>query len=298
LPKSISKTAKESSFEKRLRSIVGDRTSGAAEIEEKTLRLFEDIIKGGHKNSRNLRHAVKRIEKRFSSMANILNLTIAINRLFEYEEFGRISGSLEKYTQDIEQNRNKTVARAARRMKSYGSVFTLSGSSMVLRAVLKAGNLGWKGDIRLVESRPKNEGVEFAKTTAKAGFKTVLGVDVQMPDMIRDSGAVFLGADAVTEYYFINKIGSDIAVEYADKYGKTVCIVADRSKFITNKIYKFIPDQNPESEIISKKIKNLEIINNYFEKIIPRGKVHFISGDRVIPATEIKKTIESQALDL
>ncbi|UCC78343.1 MAG: hypothetical protein JSW64_08625 [Candidatus Zixiibacteriota bacterium] len=293
MPRSISKTQKELSPDKKLNSIIENRTSGAAEIEIRIIRLFVEIINSGQRDSpRYLRKAINKIKKRFSAMANILNLADFTVKLLRKKDLEYLSESLNGYRRNIEHNRRQTIIRAAYKIKSYGSIFTLSGSSLIIKAILEGKNLGWRGEVRIVESRPKNEGVGLAKKTAGSGIRTVLGVDAAMPDMIKNSGAVFLGADAVTQTYFVNKIGSDIAVEYAAKFRKPVYVVADGSKFIPNNIYKFIPDNNPDSEIIPRRMKNLEIMNNYFEKVIPRGKVHFIRADRIISAGDIKNLLK------
>ena len=296
MPRSISKIPRESSPDKKLHSIIEDRTSGATVIEGEIFRLFEEIIRIHRRNSaRYLRVAIIKIKKRFSAMANILNLVIFTEKILEKKDVEYLSESINGYKKNIEHDRGLTVTKAARKIKSYGSIFTLSGSSLILKAIMEAGSLGWRGDVRIVESRPKNEGTGLAIKTARAGILTVLGVDAITPRMIKNSGAVFLGADAVTQTYFVNKIGSDIAVEFADIFHKPVYIVADRSKFISNKIYKFTPDKNPENEIARRRFKNLEIINNYFEKIRPRGKVHFICGDRIISAGNIKNLLKRRS---
>lgn len=296
MPKSISKIPKELSPDRKLHSIIEDRTSGATEIEKKVIRLFEEITKKHQKRS-NLyfRRSITGLKKRFSAMANISNLLNFVEELLEEKDLDHLCRSITAYRKNIEQNRESTVTEASRKIKSYGSIFTLSGSSLILKAIMEAVKLGWKGDIKIVESRPKNEGARFAKKTARAGIKTVLGIDAAMPDMIEASGAVFLGADAVTQTYFVNKIGSKIALEYAAKFGKPVYVVADRSKLISDKIYQFTPDKNPESEIVSRRIKNLEIVNNYFEKIAPYGKIRFICGNRIIFAPKIKNLLKRRS---
>ena len=208
MPKSISKTAKESSLDKKLQTLIGDRTSGAAVIESNSITLFEEFIEiYREKSARQLQKAIKRIKDRFSAMANMSNLAFFVEGKLHSDDLENLMDSIRQYKIEIEENRRETVFRAARRVKAYGSIFTLSGSSMILEAILEAANSGWKGKLRIIESRPGNEGTEFATKTARAGIKTVLGADMKLPEFIENSGAVFLGADAVTETYFVNKIG-------------------------------------------------------------------------------------------
>lgn len=205
--------------------------------------------------------------------------------------FETIRENLALYRKDIELNRRLTVETAAGQIRRYKSIFTLSSSSMISASIFEAMERGWRGEVRIIESRPKKEGAAFASKLAENGLKSILAVDTLIPEFVEKSGAVFLGADAVTPGYFVNKTGSEIAIEYADKYKKPVFVVFDRSKLISAKIYGYIPDKNPEEEITARKSKNLEIINPYFEKIIPRGRFNYICGDSIIEATKIKKLL-------
>ncbi|UCE66639.1 MAG: hypothetical protein JSU85_01080 [Candidatus Zixiibacteriota bacterium] len=293
MPRSISKTPKELSLDKRLHSIIEDRTSGAAVIEGGILGLFEKIIRIHKKHSpRHLRRAIVKIKKRFSAMANIMNLVIFTEKILEKKDVEYLSEAIKGYKENIEHERGLTVTRAARKIKSYDLIFTLSGSSLILKAIIEAGNLGWRGGVKIAESRPKNEGTILASDLARLGIPVTLGVDANMPDLIKNSNAIFLGADAVTQTYFVNKTGSGIALEFGSKYSKPVFIIADRSKFISNRTYRFIPDSNPPNEIISRKTRNLEILNNYFEKIAPRKKFRYICGNEIINPDEVKNLLK------
>jgi len=280
-------------IDKKLNFIIDDRTSGASVIESHLYELFEQAIKFYQDRSRKyFTISIPRIKKRFSMMANILNLTAVVEKFTDKYDPETVLKLLIAYKDDIENNRKLTVASVATKICRYSSIFTLSNSSAVFRAILTAKGRGWNGEVRIAESRPKNEGVLLASKLAKAGIRTILGVDATVPDMVKNSGAIFLGADAVTQTYFVNKIGSDIAMEYGMKYRKPVFVGADRGKFISNRIYRFVPDDNPSNEITSRKMRNLAILNNYFEKITPRGKVRYICGDGIISASEVKNLLK------
>ena len=214
--KHISKTAKELSIDKKLDSLLEDRVSGAADIEKRALNLLLEIISVYRNNSHKYLYKVTiKIKKRFSTMANLLNLAVFMENEIENDDFRIIRRSVLQYKREIEDSRNATIMKTAQSIKSYRSIFTLSGSSLIQKAILDGKNRGWKGEVRIIESRPKNEGTLFAKKSARAGIKTFIGIDLQMPEFIKSSGAVFMGADAVTETYFVNKLGSMAAVKYA-----------------------------------------------------------------------------------
>ena len=157
---------------------------------------------------------------------------------------------------------------------------------------MEAKKRGWNGRVFLAESRPRNEGAILAGALAKAGLPVTLSVDTLIPELIERSKAVFLGADAVTPSYFVNKIGSRIAVEFADRLGKPVYVAGDRGKLISNKDYEFVPDSNPSLEIVRLQDKRLRVENRYFEKIIPSGRFNYICGSRLYKPAEIKNILK------
>jgi translation initiation factor 2B subunit (eIF-2B alpha/beta/delta family) len=238
------------------------------------------------------REAITRIKKRFHSMANIIQILEMVEKSAGKKGFELIREELASYKITIEDNRQLTCETAAARMCRFETIFTLSNSSAINRSISRAKELGWNGTLNIPESRPRNEGAILATDLARAGISVKLGVDANIPELIKSSRAVFLGADAVTPSYFVNKIGSAIAMEFAAKYRKPVFVVADKGKFASDRIYKFVPDENPPGEIISGKSKKMTVINNYFEKIIPVGKTRYICGDDIIDPAEVKNLLK------
>lgn len=224
-------------------------------------------------------------------MANIHTLLNYVEYYSGYEDSNRAVKSLKDYRRQISEDREKTVLTAAEKIARYKSIFTLSNSGMVRDSILKAKKNDWKGEVLIVESRPKKEGAVLAAVLAKAGIPVTLTVDSMIPDLISRSGAVLLGADAVTQTYFVNKIGSRIAVDYSYEYNKAVFVAADKSKFISNREYRFSPDQNPTSEITASRNKRMRVENSYFEKTSPVGRFNYICGDQLIPPSDVKNVL-------
>jgi translation initiation factor 2B subunit (eIF-2B alpha/beta/delta family) len=269
--------------DRALKSIINDRTSGAGEIENRiyvylmsALRIFRD----------------KPIGEFREALAQIKKLLERVEKSTGKNDFESIRENLAVYKKNIEFNRQLTINTAAGKICRYDVIFTLSNSSAVSRSISGAKERGWEGKLNMVESRPRNEGTILASDLARAGIPVNISVDANIPILVKNSKAVFLGADAVTPTYFVNKTGSAIVLEFAAKYRKPVFVVADTGKIISDRIYKFIPDENPAKEIISGKSKNLTIKNNYFEKIIPHGKIQYIIGDEIIIPLEVKNLLK------
>jgi translation initiation factor 2B subunit (eIF-2B alpha/beta/delta family) len=282
--------------DRTLKSIINDRTSGAGEIESRiyvylmsALRIYRD------KSSGEFNEAITRIKQRFNSMANIVKLLEKVEKSAGKSDFESIRENLAAYKKNIEENRQLTVETAADRICRFDVIFTLSNSSVISRSISGAKALGWEGRVNLVESRPRNEGAILASDLTRMGIPVTMSVDANIPDLVKNSKAVFLGADAVTPTCIVNKTGSAIVLEFAAKYRKPVFVVADIGKIISDRIYKFNPDENPAKEIISSKSRNLTIQNNYFEKIIPHGRIQYIIGDEIINTPEVKNLLKHRA---
>lgn len=279
--------------DRALRSIINDRTSGAGEIERRihvflmsALRIYRNRGTG------ELVDAIAQIRRRFNAMANIVKILDMVSDSVGKKDFDSIRENLASYRKVIEENRQSTIDTAAAKICRYNAIFTLSYSTAINRAISGAGQLDWQGGVNVAESRPRNEGTMLASDLARMGIPSVLAIDANIPELVKASKAIFLGADAVTPTYFVNKTGSAIAMEYAAKYHKPIYVVADISKYISDKKYKFIPDENPTKEIISGKLKNLTVLNNYFEKIIPQGKTQYICGGEIINPADVKNLLK------
>lgn len=296
MPRSTSKTRKESSIESNLKAILENRVDGASSIADAVFELFKFIIeRTGERPIGQMKKASELIRGRFSHMANIA-------RLLDFVERSIIAGvvddpirALAEIRKGIDENRRLTIMTSADTISSYRTIFTLSNSTIIRSAMIHAKKAGWGGSARIIESRPGNEGTIQAVELAKAGISAKLAVDTALPGFIRGSGAVFLGADAVTQTFFVNKIGSQMAIDYARRFNKPVFVATDISKFISKRKYRFVPDENPATEITKTKRKRLKIINSYFEKVRPAGRFHYICGRRVFSSAGVKNILKHQS---
>jgi len=276
-----------------LKSIINDRTSGAGEIERRIhVFLMSALRINRNKSTGELIDAIAQIRRRFNAMANIVKILDMVADSVGKKEFNSTRENLAAYRKKIEENRQLTIDTAAAKIRRYETIFTLSYSSAVNRAISGAREGDWQGKVNVAESRPGNEGTMLASDLARMGTPAILAIDANIPELVKTSKAVFLGADAITPTYFVNKIGSAIAMEYAAKYHKPTFVVADISKYISDKKYRFIPDENPAKEIIAGKLKNLTVLNNYFEKITPQGKTQYICGEEIINPADVKNLLK------
>ncbi len=108
-------------------------------------------------------------------------------------------------------------------------------------------------------SKPGEEGRESAKLLKNNGFQVKLIADSRIPTAIKEGAVPILGADSVTQAFFVNKIGSADIVNKALEAGITPIVVVGSEKACTEVSY----GDRPQNEV--------------FERI-PLDKIRLIVG--------------------
>jgi len=119
-----------------------------------------------------------------------------------------------------------------------------------------------KNRIELVyqtQSRPGTDGREGARIFKNNGFTVKLIADSRISTAIKNGAVPVLGADSVTQTFFVNKVGSASIVEKALEAGITPIVVVGSEKACTEETY----GDRPKSDL--------------FERI-PLDKVRLIVG--------------------
>jgi translation initiation factor 2B subunit (eIF-2B alpha/beta/delta family) len=173
----------------------------------------------------------------------------------------------------------KTAKNAARLFQAESSVFVFSNSATVLHSLQILQKMQSDGFIiHTVEAKPGGEGLVFAKTCAKMGFKVMLYPDLNLKNAIANADLIVVGADRLLCREFFNKAGTEIVLDYAAKYGKETVIVTDQSKIL--KLSDFLVG-NLEMEhqaIYDLQVDSVEETNVFFERV-PYTHVNRISSD-------------------
>jgi len=86
-------------------------------------------------------------------------------------------------------------------------------------------------------SRPGEEGRSAAETLIQNGFKVELIEDDAFPEALSKGAVPVMGADAVTEEFLVNKVGSLAIIKAALEAQITPVIIAGREKLIQAGIY-------------------------------------------------------------
>ena len=110
-----------------------------------------------------------------------------------------------------------------------------SNSGSVLRALEHR-----KNRIELIyqtQSKPGEEGRESARLFKASGFPVKLIADSKISAVIKEGAVPVLGADTITETFFVNKIGSAAIIEKALEEGSKPLVVTGTEKFCAETTY-------------------------------------------------------------
>jgi translation initiation factor 2B subunit (eIF-2B alpha/beta/delta family) len=188
----------------------------------------------------------------------------------------------------------KTAAATVTRKGAW--IATLSHSSCVLAALRLLQHEGREPKVLVAESRPGYEGRAMAAALAESGIATLVVVDAALPLLLSQATALWIGADAVTEFGVLNKIGSYAAALAAREHGVPVHAIASRRKFLPAGTAALAIAEQPASEVWDTPPALARPRNFYFE-IVPLALLQgvVVEGD-VIGPTEAKIIAVDRAL--
>jgi translation initiation factor 2B subunit (eIF-2B alpha/beta/delta family) len=116
------------------------------------------------------------------------------------------------------------------------SVLLHSNSKSVSGTLCLAFNQGFSVQVYQTESCPALEGRIQATRLKKCGFNVSLISDTSMGSFLKKSEAVLLGADCISEDYFINKSGSLLIAELCRSYSIPLYIISDSRKIVSRNL--------------------------------------------------------------
>jgi len=170
----------------------------------------------------------------------------------------------------LKKARDKVAEYGSKLVKNNSIVYTHCHSSSVIKALKKAKKSGKKFEVYCTETRPFLQGRITATDLANAGIKVTMFIDSAMRQAIKNADICFLGADAITaDLKIINKIGSELAAETAEKFNVPLYILTDSWKFDPKTLYgrEEKIEERSYSEVWKNPPKGVSIHNYAFEKI-------------------------------
>lgn len=171
---------------------------------------------------------------------------------------------------DILENGIKHIADEAASLCQPGQMILTYSCSGTVRAALLAAYEKYGIEVAITESRPKNEGKALAEDLAGHGMRVTYGTDAAIHGMMRRCSAIWVGADAVMDNHFINKVGTFGVALGAKVLGKPLYVLCDPLKILP--AGENIEIQEYPKEEVYDGAAPLNVVNPYFE-LIPRDLV-------------------------
>jgi len=214
------------------------------------------------------------------------------NALRYLEKFGDAESLLKK----LDEDRKKIEEIGSKKIQNNSIVYTHCHSSTVTSIIKKAWRDGKKFEVHVTETRPFFQGRITAKELAAEGIPVTLFVDSAARLALKNADIMLIGCDAITaEGIVINKIGSELFAEIANKYDIPVYVATHSLKFDPLTFFGFEVEieRRASKEVWNKPPKGVKISNYVFEKINPKLITGIISELGVLkPETfiqEVKK---------
>ena len=179
---------------------------------------------------------------------------------------------LHKAAEHFESAMKKIIKFGSNKVKAGMIIFTHCHSSTVVDILIEARRRK-TFSVNNTETGPLFQGRITAKQLSDAGIAVRHWVDSAARLALKKADIVLFGADAITtEGKVINKIGSELIAEIAQRYDAPVFVCTDSWKFDPKTRFGFeepIETRSP-SEVWKNPPKKATIMNPAFEKISPR----------------------------
>ncbi|PIN79301.1 hypothetical protein COY26_04020 [Candidatus Woesearchaeota archaeon CG_4_10_14_0_2_um_filter_33_10] len=172
----------------------------------------------------------------------------------------------------FDKNQRIIAQVGSRKIKNGSVVFTHCHSSTILKILKEAKKQGKRFEVHNTETRPLYQGRVTAKEVAKLGIPVTHFVDAAARFALKKADLMLIGADAITtEGKIINKIGSELYAEIANKYDIPVYACTDSWKFDTETIFGYEEEieERKGKEIWKNPPKGVTVDNFAFEKVSP-----------------------------
>lgn len=254
---------------------------GAASIAKEGAKAFVlKVSESRYKDKKDLIKGIDSIKKKIFAvrstepfMRNVINYIIysSIDMDFKYI-VQSLNTCLDKTLKLIAKSERDIVKIGAKKIKKGYVVYTHCHSSTVVNILKKAKDNGVDFEVHNTETRPLYQGRKTSKELSDYGIPVRHYIDSAARLALKKADIMLIGADAITaEGKIINKIGSELISEAANKINVPVYVCTHSWKFDPKTIFGFEEEieKRLAKEIWPNKPKNVAIDNFAFEQVNP-----------------------------
>jgi eIF-2B alpha/beta/delta-like uncharacterized protein len=234
---------------------------GASAIAKKGIMAFANYVESGKDFKKDIEYAKLELFKARPTEPMLVNgINHIIKNAKKKEDFIKLAKKLIKEKEDSEEIISELGAKL---IKNGMNIFTHCHSTSVIRILKKAKEQGKDFSVVCFETRPLFPGRVTAKELTNLGIRTILTIDSGMTEAFEQfpPSIAFVGSDALTKSYFVNKIGTDTLANIAKKNKVPFYVCSETFKFTDN---LRIEQRNP-IEVWDNPPKGLSIWNPAFD---------------------------------
>jgi translation initiation factor 2B subunit (eIF-2B alpha/beta/delta family) len=179
------------------------------------------------------------------------------------------NGDAKELLKKLDEDDEKISSFGSRYVANHDTIYTHCNSSTVEKIFIKAREEEKEFVVNVTETRPLFQGRTTAINLAKKGIKVKFFVDSAAKFAIREATKMFIGCDCIEVDGVINKVGSSLMVDIANRYDVPVYVATHSLKFDPLEIFGYREEIEERSykEIWEKPPKGVEIKNIVFERI-------------------------------
>lgn len=294
-----------SSSEEILDKIRADNRSGASTLYTRALEYLRAAIDElstipAADLIRELAKLPDKIRSAKPEMAPFVNLANGIRR--HLEQIDSESDPLDSMCNWVDRLATKD-AESPKKLASHASglipdgsrILTISMSSSIV-AVFEHHPARETLSVVVPEGRPMCEGVDLAQKLDDFGVPAEVIADLAVERYIADCDLFLTGADAVTEEYLVNKIGTGIFAGLMRSAGKKTVAVFAENKLVSASDFAFEPEMYPPEEISDVALSHGRVTNFYFESVDLSRFSQFVTDSGIKSLSELKRLVRYVSL--
>jgi len=281
-------------IKKSIEQIKLDNTSGSVELAKKSAEILIDLINQDISISQieNATHYLVNAQPNMASIFNLVN-----NLMFNIENSKNpkktVSEYCKKYLKNLKSADKKISEKVTKLIKKDAKIITHSYSSTVLDALIYTKKSGKRFSVICTESRPKNEGIIFAKKLGKNDINVKLVVDSAIFSLIPYSDLILFGGDSITDSGLINKIGTKGIAMTAKHYNTLTYALCSSIKFLPKNHSVTLDNLKDPKEITNKKLQNVTPVNYYFDYTPIEYITGVITEKEILKPDDVKRVIKN-----
>jgi len=263
--------------EEKVAAVAGDHQSGATHLGERALRAFDLLVASPSMDRAAVQELARRLEDAQPAMASVRTVSRLAARVL-LEDVNRWPAFRDAMQRDLEEGKRRAARNFLKLLQAPATVLTLSRSSNVFECVMRAHQKGLLQRVYVLESRPLQEGLVFAKDLHDAGVPALAIADAAAGAVVAEATLALAGADTVlADGSVVNKAGTFGLAALCRAAGKPFYAVCEAFKIDTTRgpaEWRAPPDQDP-AEVVA----DVPARNPYFD-LTPAALVTGLVTDR------------------